>query len=94
MRLTHQYYVCYISAGSNAPTFDCCFHPDTLRMAQTNAQFRQLTVQVAIDSIIHAFDKMQQKVTVDEGESLEGGGRQVAPANLHGHVSSRRESDV
>ena len=35
--------------------FDCVFHPDTLRMAKTNAAFKQMINSTAFDSITEKF---------------------------------------
>lgn len=36
--------------------FDCVFHPDTLRMAKTNAAFKQMINSTAMDSITEKFN--------------------------------------
>lgn len=55
------------AGGSNTATLDCCFHPDTVRMAQTNPRFRELVATSALDTVQAWFANNGQKVKVDPG---------------------------
>jgi len=44
--------------------FDCVFHPDTLRMAQKNAAFKQMINSTAMDSIVEKFSVTLDRANV------------------------------
>lgn len=44
--------------------FDCVFHPDTLRMAKTNAAFKQMINSTAMDSITEKFSVTLDRVNI------------------------------
>jgi hypothetical protein len=37
--------------GANAPCFDCCFHPDALKLGRSHKEFRDLLVHTAMEGV-------------------------------------------
>ena len=52
---------------TGVPTFDCCFHPLTLRHAHGRREFLDLVVDVAKDAAAHAFRRSGDEAEVDAG---------------------------
>lgn len=51
--------------GDNAACFDCCFHPEALRIGERNKDFMDLLVTTAMDGIEEAYKRQEQKVKLD-----------------------------
>eukprot|EP01038_Epipyxis_sp_PR26KG_P006176 gene6176-8506_t len=46
--------------GENAPSFDCCFHPQAIVLSQASKDFRNLLVQTAIEGVEEAYKRQNQ----------------------------------
>jgi len=49
--------------GDNATCFDCCFHPEALRLGEKSADFKTLLVNTAIEGVEEFYKRNSQKVT-------------------------------
>lgn len=47
--------------GEAVAAFDCCFHPEAIKLSTSHNQFRDILVQTAISGIEDAFQRQQQK---------------------------------
>lgn len=56
--------------GRLVPTFDCCFHPNALRLAHGSEEFRSLAVGVAKDAVAGAFRQSGDDVDMVSGYSI------------------------
>ena len=56
--------------GSLVPTFDCCFHPNALRLAHGSKEFRSLAVDTAKDAVAEAFRQSGDEVDMASGYSI------------------------
>lgn len=58
-------------SGNNlVPTFDCCFHPSSLRYAHCRKEFLDLVVDVAKDAAANAFEKSGDEVEIHSGYTI------------------------
>jgi len=48
--------------GENVTAFDCCFHPEAIRMCGGRQQFRDILVQTALEGVEAGYKKQGQKV--------------------------------
>ena len=66
------------------PTFDCCFHPLTLRQAHGSKEFLNLVVDIANDAVVNSFTSSGDEVemlpgyTILKGVSYKSGTRPKA----------------
>ena len=64
--------------GSLVPTFDCCFHPDALRLAHGSEEFRSLAVDTAKNAVAEAFRRSGEEVDMVPGYAILKGVRYKA----------------
>lgn len=58
-------------SGSNlVPTFDCCFHPLSLRNAHGRKEFLDVLVNIAKDAVCASFQKSGDEVVIDSGYAI------------------------
>ena len=50
--------------GDNVPTFDCCFHPEALKIAEKSKEFKDLLVQTAIEGIVETMRRQRQEAKI------------------------------
>lgn len=48
--------------GCNAPCFDCCFHPEAIRLGKVHKEFKELLISTAMDGVEQAFKRQSQEV--------------------------------
>ena len=48
------------NTDTNVATFDCCFHPEALRIAQERRAFQNLLVQTAMEGVEEAYKRQKQ----------------------------------
>ena len=53
-------------SGSNAPAFDCCFHPDALSLSKNHVRFRDLLVHSAMEGIEAGYKKQNIEVKLNK----------------------------
>eukprot|EP01041_Mallomonas_annulata_P000952 gene952-1847_t len=51
-------------SGFNVAAFDCCFHPEAIRLGKLRKEFHDMLVQTAMDGVEAAYKKQGQKITV------------------------------
>ena len=51
--------------GSNATAFDCCFHPEAVRIAERQPRFRELLVSTAAEGVEQSFKREGSEQRVD-----------------------------
>ena len=56
--------------GSLVPTFDCCFHPNALRLAHGSEEFRSLAVDTAKNAVAEAFRRSGDEVDMVPGYAI------------------------
>lgn len=52
-------------AGDSAPAFDCCFHPDAIRIGNSNKEFKNLLMQTAANGIEEGYKRQHQQVNIE-----------------------------
>ena len=57
---------------------DCVFHPDTLRMAKTNAAFKRMIDSTAVDSVQDKFSVTLDRANLKTPKMVRGQGRDEA----------------
>lgn len=50
-------------SGENAAAFDCCFHPDAIRLSKSNIKFQDLLVQTAMEGVEAMYKSQRQNVS-------------------------------
>ena len=50
--------------GSNAPCFDCCFHPEALQLSERHKEFRELLVSTAMEGVESLYKQQGQDVSI------------------------------
>jgi dynein assembly factor 2 len=51
-------------SGSNAPCFDCCFHPQAIQLGKSQKEFRDLLINTAIDGVEELYKRQKQEVSI------------------------------
>lgn len=51
-------------SGSNSPCFDCCFHPEALRLCSKVKEFKELVIQTAMEGVEQSYKRQGQDVRV------------------------------
>jgi len=51
-------------------TFDCCFHPLTLRQAHSSKEFLNLVVDIAKDAVVNSFNSSGDEVEMIQGYTI------------------------
>ena len=49
--------------GDNAPCFDCCFHPDAIRLGMRHKEFKDLLVTTAMEGVEKLYQQQGQDVS-------------------------------
>ena len=49
--------------GSNAPCFDCCFHPDAIALGMQHKEFKDLLVTTAMEGVEKLYQQQGQDVS-------------------------------
>jgi len=49
--------------GVSVPAFDCCFHPEILRIMREKKQFQELLVKTAIEGVEQSYKNQGQEVS-------------------------------
>jgi hypothetical protein len=52
----------------NATCFDCCFHPDVISYAKSDARFQDLVIKTALDGVELSYQRMKMNVKMDRDE--------------------------
>ena len=50
--------------GSNAPCFDCCFHPDAIALGMQHKEFKDLLVNTAMEGVEKLYQQQGQDVSL------------------------------
>ena len=58
------------SGSTLIPTFDCCFHPLSLRQAHANKGFLNLLIDIAKDAVVNAFTASGDEVDILDGYTI------------------------
>lgn len=58
------------SISNLIPTFDCCFHPVSLRQAHANKGFLNLLIDIAKDAVMNAFTASGDEVDILDGYTI------------------------
>lgn len=53
----------YDSNNSSVPTFDCCFHPETLSLGEKDLSFKDLLVRTSKESISKQYENMKNPIS-------------------------------
>jgi hypothetical protein len=48
--------------GSNAPCFDCCFHPEAIQLGMIHKEFKDLLVSTAMEGVERLYKQQHQDV--------------------------------
>jgi len=51
-------------SGSNSPCFDCCFHPEALRLCSKIKEFKELVIHTAMEGVEQSYKRQGQDVRV------------------------------
>lgn len=49
-------------SGENAACFDCCFHPDAVKLSKAHKEFRNLLVSTAMEGVDEMYKRQNQAV--------------------------------
>lgn len=51
-------------SDTNVVCFDCCFHPEAIKLGSGHKQFKDLLIETAMDGVEAAYRRQQQNVSV------------------------------
>lgn len=52
--------------GDNAPCFDCCFHPEAIRLGMQHKEFKDLLVTTAMEGVEKLYQQQGQDVSISD----------------------------